>query len=159
MPVTGAGATTSKPATTTSSSSTGTGTGTATATAFKRTSVSRTTPVLTPGDSATMTVQLSVAYRLYAIQTSVAARVRIYSTPDAAARDFTRPAGTVPTPDAGVYIDYVTKSDLLRAVLSPMPDGADLKTPTPDGLVAMTVTNLGTDTGPVDVILTYIRTE
>jgi hypothetical protein len=100
---------------------------------------------------------LAIGYRLYSIQTSRPARVRLYETAAQQAADLTRPVGTDPAATAGVVLEYIT-TDTGVKTLSPLVDGASLES-SPSGNIPMTVTNRDSVTGTVQVQATWIRTE
>lgn len=117
-----------------------------------------TTASLAPNASDTATTStLGLGYRIYAIQTSRPARVRLYTSTAAQTADLSRPIGIDPAPAAGVVLDYVTTSTSMQA-LQPLVEGANLDGP-PSVLIPMTVTNLDTATGTVAVTFIFVRTE
>lgn len=100
---------------------------------------------------------LAAGYRLMAITTSVPARLRIYTTTAARAADAARDVGVDPdlTTDHGLLFEFATADVLLTATLSPLVDGF-----IPAGSLApYALTNLSGGTTPIDVSLTYLRTE
>lgn len=116
-----------------------------------------TTASLPTGGRELATIGLSARYRLLRIATDHPARVRIHTTAAKQAADAARPAGTAPTGDHGVMLDYVTTSTVLSADLSPVVDGFDGTTP-PTGAVPLTVDNLDTTATPITVTLTWVDT-
>lgn len=123
-----------------------------------RVTVSVTTPSLAAGALWSGTIQMTRGYRLYNLLTSAPARVRLFSTSAAQTADAARSIGVTPTGNHGVVMDATTTSGLTSYVLSPMVHGADMKT-TPDGVIPITVTNLGTATAAITVTLVYVDTE
>lgn len=125
---------------------------------FMRTTSTANTASLGPGlsDSAT-TIPLAPGYRLYRVQTSYPARVRLYESTAARDADLARPIGTDPASNTGVVLDYVTPSNAIYN-LSPLVDGANLDT-TSSSDIPMCVTNLDAATRSIAVTLTYLPTE
>jgi hypothetical protein len=105
----------------------------------------------------TTTIMLAKGYRLYSIQTSRPARVRLYETAAQKTADLARAVGTDPAGDAGVVLDYVT-TDTAAHTLSPLVDGANLES-SPSTAISMAVTNNDTSTGSVTVTLVWIKAE
>lgn len=123
-----------------------------------RAAAQATTSSLAPAAvDSTTTITLAKAYRLYSIQTSRPARVRLYDTAAHRTADLGRTAGTDPASDAGVILDFYA-TDTSTHALSPLVDGANLET-VPTTAISMTVTNYDTATGTVTVTLTYLPTE
>lgn len=124
---------------------------------YGRKTVAVSTASLLYGAIENVVVDMGLAYRLYRIETSRPARVRVYASEAQRTADRDRNTATEPTGDHGVVLDYLTTSTLLAADLSPLIDGADLD-PVPDRFIPLAITNMG-DTGIVTVTLTYLRTE
>lgn len=124
-----------------------------------RTTATATTSSLAPGaaDSST-TIELALGYRLYTIETSRPARVRLYATAAQRDADLARAIGTDPLSTDGVMLDFVTIAGSTVYDLGPLVDGVSLEA-SPDATTAMTVTNLDSGTGTVVVTLGWIRTE
>lgn len=123
-----------------------------------RTTASATTSSLAAtAEDSTTTIALAVGYRLYSIQTSRPARVRLYATAAAKTADAGRVLGVDPAADAGVVLDYVTPNTSVHS-LSPFVDGANLEA-SPSSTISMSVTNKDSSTGTVAVTLSYLRTE
>lgn len=122
-----------------------------------RASANATTSSLANGasDSST-TITLATSYRLLSVQTSRAARVRLYASTAARTADLSRSVGIDPAADAGVVLEYVTVNTSTH-LLSPLVEGASMET-SPVSTIAMTVTNNGS-TGTVTVTLIFERTE
>lgn len=123
-----------------------------------RTTSTATTASLVAGASSTsVPITLGKTYKLLAIQTSAAARVRLYTTSAAQTSDLGRAIGTDPTSSAGVVLDYVTTGTSAYS-LSPLVDGTSLES-TPTASIPMTVTNTGSSSAAITVTLTWIKTE
>lgn len=125
---------------------------------YERTTATYTTASLAAGAQEVGTIPMAKGYRLYAISTTVPARVRLYTTIGARDADLTRPVGTDPATGAGVILDYGTVATDLSDDLSPLVDGFDAKA-TPDGNIPIAIDNWDTATTTVGVTLTYVRTE
>lgn len=126
--------------------------------AATRGSAAATTSSLAPAASdSTTTISLAKAYRLYSIQLSRPARVRLYDTAAHKSADTSRVYGVDPASDAGVILDFYA-TDTAAHTLSPLVDGANLET-TPSTVISMTVTNQDSSTGTVTVTVAYLRTE
>jgi hypothetical protein len=124
-----------------------------------RTTATHTTTALAAGASEQSTITLTVGFRLLRIQTSSAARVRLYGSAAHQAADLSRTPGTTPVANAGVLLDYVTTAGLgiaTPADLSPVVDGASTEA-TPSASIPITVT--ATDAATITVTLTYVATE
>lgn len=121
-----------------------------------RTTRTITTTSLAVSATATGTVNLGKAYRLYKIQTSAPCRTRLYTTTAKRDADVTRPIGTAPAGDHGLMFEFVSDSTLLLADLSPVVDGFDNDT---DGLIPYSIVNISTGATSFTVTFTYIVTE
>lgn len=124
--------------------------------AYTRTTVVYTTASLATDASETGTVTMAIGYRLLKIETSRAARVRVYTTAAARTADAARAIGTDPTGDHGLVAEVVTGATL-SYMLSPTVDGVSLES-TPSTSISIAITNKGS-TGTVAVTFTWIRTE
>lgn len=111
-----------------------------------------TTGVLGNGGSETGTVTLATAYRLVAVQTSAAARVRLYTTAAARAADTARVAGVDPGYNAGNVLDLLT-TDGTRYELTPEVE-AHNREAAPTAAIPLTVT--ATAAGTITVTFTYV---
>jgi len=101
----------------------------------------------------TGTITMTKGYRLSYIQTSRAARVRVYVTSSQRTSDATRTTGVFPSGNHGVVLDFVTTGSMLEADLCPPADGYCASSSIP-----ISITNLGTS-GTVVLTLTYTPTE
>lgn len=135
----------------------GGGTG-STYTAATRQTATVTSSTLANGASWTGTILLGASYRLFAISTSAAARVRLYVDNGSAVADASRPLGIDPAPGDGVVLEYVTSATHLSGALSPMVSGASLETP-PDKNIDIVVTNLSGGSSAITVTLTFVEEE
>lgn len=117
-----------------------------------------TTASLAANASDSGTVLLYKGYRLLGIATDRPARVRLYTTAAKQAADASRAAGTYPTGDHGVILEYFTATGFLSSDLTPTVDGFDGKV-SPDGYIAWHVTNMSGSTGTVKTILRVVMTE
>lgn len=117
-----------------------------------------TTPALAPGASHTTNISLAKSYRLLTATTSVAARVRLYSTVAARDADLSRQAGWDPAWNAGVILDLVTTAALLGGSLSPQVVGSSLEA-TSSANIPITITNNSSSTVAVTVNFQFIATE
>lgn len=124
---------------------------------FNRSVVSVSTSSLMPSTSENLLVTLAKSYRLYTIQTSKTARVRVYGSALQRANDASRPVGTDPGDGAGLMLEYVTTGTQLFT-LSPLVDGFDAEA-SPTGIIPITVTNLSLTQGTVQVSFTFMATE
>lgn len=123
-----------------------------------RATASATTASLASGASSSGTIALANSYRLLSIATDAPARVRLYTTPGKRDADAARIIGVDPTGDHGLQLEFVTAAGFLTADLSPSVDGFDGKS-TPDGLIPISITNTGTGSAAITVLLSWIRTE
>lgn len=123
-----------------------------------RASIAATTASLAPAavDSATA-ITLGKSFRLYSIQTSRPARVRLYATAAAQTADAGRGIGSDPNSDAGVILDYVTADTSVHS-LSPLVDGANLESSV-SASISMSVTNQDVSTGTITVTFNTLREE
>lgn len=124
---------------------------------YARATVVYTTAALAPTAAETGTVTMAAGYRLYSVQTSRPARVRVYETLAARTADLARPPGLDPAASAGVVLDYATTGTAAYP-LSPLVDGASLEA-APSASIPITITNNDISSGAVTVTLTYLRTE
>ena len=122
-----------------------------------RATASFTTASLAAGAEGTGTVTLAPSYRLLRVQTSAAARVRLYI--DAASRtaDAARAAGTDPVGDHGLILDLGTSSGDLDWGLSPLVDG--YVAAGGGSTVPYSVTNMSGVTAAITVTFTWIQQE
>ncbi len=94
---------------------------------------------------------------IYRIQTSRAARVRLYGTVAQCDADVARAVGVDPTGDHGCFLDFVTTGADLEWTIAPSVTVFDAKAVT-DGTIPMHVVNLGA-IGDVVVTLDALRLE
>ena len=96
---------------------------------------------------------IATGYRILHVQTSRAARVRLYTTPAKRAADAGRPVDPDPRGDHGVVVEVITTASLLALDMSPVPQGYSMEDP-PTDVIPYRVTNLGSS-GTVTVTLTW----
>ena len=125
--------------------------------------VSRTTSSVSTGSQVngykwTGTITLAKGYRIIAIETTHAARVRLYTKTAGRDADLNRSAGSLPPDSVGCILDYVTTSGNLSAGLSPLADGSSLAN-TPTSSIPISVINRSGGTANITVTLTWIQTE
>jgi hypothetical protein len=125
--------------------------------AARATAAQATSSLAAGATDSTTTITLAKAYRLYSIQTSRPARVRLYETAAQLTADLARAVGTDPAGDAGVVLEFVS-TDTAVHTLSPLVDGANLEA-VPSTAISMAVTNNDTVTGTVTVTLVWIKAE
>lgn len=101
-------------------------------------------------------ITLAQGYRLLKIQTSAAARVRLYIGSTYQAADLSRGTNKAPTGDHGVVLDYVTTASLLSSMVLPVAEGDTING---GSSVPITVTNNSGGTTTITVTLTWIKTE
>ena len=129
-----------------------------TATMPGRTTTSIITDSVENGEAWSGMITITKAYRLLAVETDKAARVRVYSTIAKRNGDVARPIGTDPTGNHGVLLEFVTTSILLSSDLSPLVDGASMET-VPSSSIPVNITNMSGESGTVTVTFTYLATE
>jgi hypothetical protein len=115
-----------------------------------------TTASITDGATSVGTITLAQGYRILAIQTSVAARVRIYTTITGrdTGTEIVRGFGIDPATSVGCILDFKTIAGTLTSDLSPTADGY-LANGTS---VPIRVDNTSGSTAAITVTLTYVRT-
>jgi hypothetical protein len=122
-----------------------------------RTTATYTSPSLAAGAYQTGAVALAPGYRLLTMTTSRPARVRLYTTAAKRDADVARSTASQPPENSGLVLDYVTTTTVLID-LTPVVDGFDGKA-VPDGSIPLTVTNMDTAAGTVQIDLKWVRTE
>lgn len=123
-----------------------------------RATVAKTTAALADQSSETGVITMATGYRVFQLETSVPARVRLYDTIANRDADAARAIGDDPVGDHGLVLEYITATGLLAATLSPAVDGYSLES-TPDIHIPYRITNLSGGTSPVTVTLTWQKTE
>lgn len=123
-----------------------------------RTTASVTTASLANSASWTGSITLATSYRLLKLQTSAAARVRLYGTAAGRDSDLTRAVGDDPPDSVGCMFDFVTEAAALTSGLSPLADGTSLEA-TPSSSIPISVVNLSGTTQTITVTLTWVQTE
>lgn len=122
-----------------------------------RSSVVHTAFALAANAGVSGSIALGRVATIYRIQTSRAARVRLYGTVAQRDADVNRAVGVNPTGDHGCFLDFVTTSADLDWTTSPPVTVVDLKSVI-DGTTPIHVTNLGA-TGDLVVTLDALRLE
>lgn len=101
-------------------------------------------------------ITLAKTFTALRIQTTRAARVRLYATAAQRTADLARAISSDPTGDHGLLLEFVTGTDLDWAITPPA-IGMSLET-SPGSSIPIAITNLDT-TGTVGVTLTYLGAE
>lgn len=104
------------------------------------------------------TMNLARGYKLYALEVTSPARVRVYATTAQQSADASRAFGLDPTGNHGVMLDYMVAHGPLSRGFSPMVDGMSLEA-SPTESIPITVDNVDSSTAVITVTLTWIRTE
>lgn len=123
-----------------------------------RTSGSFSTASLAADASATGTATLAKSLRVLSIATNRPARIRFYATAALRDADASRPLGTDPTGNHGLFLEVVTSTGQLTQILSPQVDISNMES-SPSSSIPYTVTNLDASAGVVTTSITYISTE
>jgi hypothetical protein len=100
-------------------------------------------------------ITLATGYRLLAVQTSAAARVRLYTDAVSQTADLSRATTTVEPDNSGLVLDYLTTSTATQKI-APAFDGYSMET-TPSASIPITVTPTGATT--IAVTITYTALE
>ena len=96
---------------------------------------------------------------MYKIQTSVAARVRIYSDSNSRSNDQSRPIYTDPTPGSGLLVEaYINSGPNGYALLTPSVIGFNIDSPA-NTTMYITITNISGGTSAVTATLTVVQLE
>lgn len=122
-----------------------------------RTIVSETTASLGTGAIGNMTMTGYKGYILYKVQTSHAARVRIYTDMTSRLADAARAEGVDPTVGSGVVADIVT-SGAQTIIVSPSLYGFNNET-TPANEIYVAITNKTGGTQAITITLTIVQAE
>lgn len=120
---------------------------------IKRSTVVFVSPALLTGATSSTSIQLGRAFAAYRLQTSVAARVRLYTKAVYRDADAARPLGTPPEGEHGLILEEETTADNLTLDFSNARIGANLEAIVTDDIPAL-VTNLSGGTTPVTVSIT-----
>jgi hypothetical protein len=100
---------------------------------------------------------LGKSFMLMGIETSHAARVRIYATEAQQTADQSREIGIDPEGNHGIILDFVSEGAETR-VLSPAVMGASMET-APEATCSMWIQNLSGSVVDLEVTLTYLTLE
>jgi hypothetical protein len=122
-----------------------------------RSTVSLTTPNISPGGLSVSSVAGFKSYALYKVATSAAAWVRIYTSATAQQLDLTRSLGTDPIPGNGVIAEVVT-TGATSQLISPATIGFNDNTP-PTTAIYVTVSNQSASIFAITVTLTINQLE
>lgn len=117
---------------------------------------SYTTPSLSPGSSNVSVIPLGIGYRLYKLVMTKPARVRLYASAAYQSADAPRSIGVDPVGDHGLMFEFVGTSTVLSAVLSPFVDGASFEN---SSNIPISISNVDTSSGTIQVTLTFMATE
>jgi hypothetical protein len=107
------------------------------------------------GTNYTGTITMATGYRLLAVQTSAAARVRVYTDAASQSADTARAITTAVPDNCGLVLEYLTPGSAVQK-LSPVPIGYSMET-VPSTAIPITVTP--TAATAVTVTLTYVAVE
>jgi hypothetical protein len=118
-----------------------------------RSSLTFTTSSLATAAGESGSVTLALGYRIMRVDTTRAARVRLYTTPAKRSADILRPVTDDPIGDHGCVVEILTTASVLGVDTSPVPQGYSMETP-PTSVIAWRVDNLDT-AGPVGVTLVW----
>lgn len=116
-----------------------------------------TTVVLAPNELVQETLTAFPGIRLFKISTNRPSRVRIYTDEGFRSADVLRGLGKKPPPNNGRLLEVVTTSSMLDLILSPVVDLVSKEAFFKDYYVS--VTNLDSVAGAVEITYNYIRTE
>lgn len=132
--------------------------------AWKRSITSRrltalyTTGTLLSGVTENGLIELALSYEILRVTTSVAARVRLYSTTAYRSADALRNPGTDPIGEHGVTLDVVTTADNLSLDMTRNPPGSNLEA-VPSNEIPVAIANLSASSAAVTVTIVYLPTE
>lgn len=124
------------------------------ATASRDTAV-HVTGSLGSGASETSTVTLAPSWRIWRVETTAPARVRLYTDTASRDTDLSRSTGTDPDQGSGLLLEVLDGDDPLDLLLSPLVDGVNS---TYSPATAITVTRLS-GSGTVTVTLHFLSQE
>lgn len=113
------------------------------------------TAQLDPNATENGTIKLGQAFELLKIQSSVPARIRLYSSQAALAADQNRKVATDPLPGQGVIFDGVTTQQQPSINCSPVVKGANLEVAQTDS-ISLSVTNLGSTKSTISLVFIFI---
>jgi hypothetical protein len=120
-----------------------------------RATATYTTSGAVAGTNYTGTITMASGYRLLSLQTSAAARVRVYTDAASQTADVSRVITTAEPDNAGLVLEYLTPGTAVQK-LSPAPSGYSMETPP---VLAIPITVTPTAATAVTVTLTYVATE
>ena len=125
---------------------------------FARDTETYTTASLANNASENGTVPLGKTFMLVKISTTVAARVRVYTTAAYRTADAARAIGTEPTGEHGLVAEVVTTSGNLSIDLAPFAFGGSLES-TPVSDISIAVENRSGGASAVGVTFTFLMME
>jgi hypothetical protein len=120
-----------------------------------RATATYTTSGAVAGTNYSGTITMATGYRLLALTTSAAARVRVYTDAASASADTSRAITTAVPDNSGLVLEYLTVGSTLQK-LSPVPSGYSMET-VPTTAIPIVVTPTGATA--VTVTLVYVATE
>lgn len=124
---------------------------------YPRATANITTASLLTDASESGLITLALSYRILKIETSRAARVRLYTTAAKRTSDIPRLRSVDPTGDHGLVGEWITESGDLIFEANPCVIASNLES-VPSTSIPIHITNLG-DTGAVTVTFTYQQME
>jgi nicotinamide mononucleotide (NMN) deamidase PncC len=120
------------------------------------TTATYTTASIADGGTSAGTITIAQGYRILSIQTSVAARVRLYTTTTGRdnGSEIVRGFGIDPVTSIGCMLDFKTAVGTLTSDLSPLAEGYVAS----GTAIPIRVDNVSGSTAAITVTLTYVRT-
>lgn len=125
---------------------------------FSRRVVTATTGLLASSVTENLSVLLGKSFTLLRIETSAAAWVRLYATPEYRTRDASRLITQNATPPHGIISEVITWQKGLVIDLTPIRFGASLEG-TPNDQIAVAITNKSISPTSVAALFTVIQEE
>lgn len=121
-----------------------------------RESITYISPTLSPNEIYMTTININGGYRILNIDTTLPARVRLYTDTTGQTADELRAKLAYPPEQVGCLLDAITSTTRLSFDLNPVVDAF-----TSDGssTVPITITNLSGTTTPIQVGIIYVATE
>lgn len=123
-----------------------------------RSTLQGTTSTISDSASASLDIAGYKGYGLYQIETSVAARVRVYANDASRLADASRAEGTDPADNSGLISEVVTTSGSLDKLVSPGTIGFNAESPVTTNIPIL-VTNKSGGNAAITVTLTAIKLE
>jgi hypothetical protein len=116
------------------------------------------TPSLAAGSTSQLTISAFKSFMVHKIQTSSAARVRLYVNEAFRTADFSRPAEQSPELNIGLVADVLTTAENLSVLFCPTISAMNADSPVTNNIYAL-VTNTGSTTESIQVDLTLLQLE